>query len=258
MALTLTQVKSELERRKFPCIFTTDEFQAIIDATLREFDKYVPLVSFAKFNTVTQKSDYYIFDPADTTTRVPDPANPGQYLALCANATNVRDIFWNPGGDWSTLNIFSPGWQMLSQIVLFTGSYFHQPSQIIELRQKLDAWRKSFGEQGFQVYGEVGEPSAFVRINPMPMADENTVVVEFSKNFALTDIGKQSEQAFFMWLEFEVCQSLANYYSQTADVQLLGFADSKSALNYWERQAKIKYDRAIAILGGAQGVVGRT
>jgi len=258
MALTLTQVKSELERRKFPCILTEDEFQAVLDAALREVGKYAPLTAFAKFTTQEQVSDYHIFDPADAHTKVEDPSNPGSYLALCADATNIRDVYWNPGGDWSTLNIFSPGWQMLSQIVLFTGSYFHQPSQIIELRQKLDAWRKSFGEQGFNVYGETGEPSAFLRIYPMPMANDSAVVVEYSKDYALADIGKQSAHGFYLWVEYYLSEAMANYYSQTADVNLLGFADSKAALNYWQSAAARKYKRVTDLLGGPQGTVGRT
>lgn len=258
MALTLSQIRTEMERRKFPCVLDNDDYQAIIDASLREFDRHEPLVSFASFLTAKQVGDYHVFDPADAQTKVADPNNPGQFLALCAGALEVRDVYWNPGGDWSTLNIFSPGWQMLSQVILFTGSYFHQPSQMMLLRQKLDSWKTQFGSQGFDVFGEPGDTTAFLRIYPLPMVDGGNVIVEFSKGHTLASIGKAYERYLMQWIEYYVCETLANYYSQSAGVQLLGFADSKSAMQYWATLRDRKYDKVISIQAGLHGQAERS
>lgn len=258
MPLTITSIRSELERRKFPCVLDDDAYAGIVDAALREFDRTRPLIVFASFHAKGQQQDYYVFDATDTVTQVEDPDNPGQFLALCANALDVRDVYWNPGGDWSSLNIFSPGWQMLSTVVLFTSSYFHQPSQMISLRQKLDAWKSQFGSQGFQVYGEPGTDTAFLRIYPMPLEDGGTVVVEFTRGHTLSDIGRSWERYFYQWVEYFTAEALANYYSQTAGVQLLGFADSKSAMQYWERQRDRKYERVLNIQAGIHGEVERS
>lgn len=253
MALTVSGIRSELERRKFPCVLDDDDYQAVIDASLREFDRHEPLIRFANFTTKTSQGDYFVFDPADAQTHLVDPNDPNAFVALCAGALNVRDVYWNPGGDWSTLNIFSPGWQMLSQVILFTGSYFHQPSQMMVLRQKLDSWKTQFGSQGFDVFGEPGDPAAFLRIYPLPMQDDGNVIVEFSLGHMLNTIGKSYERYFYQWVEYHLCEALANYYSQSAGVQLLGFADSKAAMQYWERQRDRKYDKVIAIQAGSQG-----
>lgn len=258
MALTISQIQSHLERRKFPCVLSEDDYAAIIDAALREFDRHTPLVVFASFLTKEHQEDYFIFDPDDVVTQIPDPDNIGQFLALCADALNVREVYWNPGGDWSSLNIFSPGWQMLSQVILFTGSYFHQPSQMMLLRQKLDSWKNQFGSQGFDVFGEPGDATAFLRIYPEPQQDGGNVVVEFSRGHTLATIGRSYERYFYQWVEYLVCEAIANYYSQTAGVQLLGFADSKSAMQYWERQRDAKYAKVLAVQAGIHGQVERS
>lgn len=259
MARTLQVIQQELNRRKFPCgIMDDDDMQGVIDAALREFDRAQPLTVFVSFNTVLDKQDYYIFDPADVTTRVPDPANPGQFLALAANAFDVHDVYWNPGGDWSSLNLFSPGWQMLSQMVLFTGSYFHQPSQLVILRQKLDTWKRQFGDQGFEVFGEPGEISAFLRIYPLPKESGAKVVVQFTKGHDITTIGRSYERWFQMWIEVYYAEALANYYSQTAGVELLGFKSPADALRYWENRANQLRQRAKDIQLGPHGEVDRS
>lgn len=258
MALTISQIQSHLERRKFPCVLGEDDYAAIIDAALLEFDRHTPLVVFAAFLTREHQEDYFIFDAADPVTQIPDPDNTGQFLALCADALNVREVYWNPGGDWSSLNIFSPGWQMLSQVILFTGSYFHQPSQMMTLRQKLDSWKTQFGSQGFEVFGEPGDPTAFLRIYPEPQQSDGNVVVEFSRGHTLATIGRAYERYFYQWIEYLVCEAIANYYSQTAGVQLLGFSDSKAAMQYWERQRDRKYEKVLAIQAGIHGQVERS
>lgn len=249
-------ILNELNRRKFPQgILTTDDFQGVIDAAMREMQKAEPLMGFAKFVTKRQVTDYYIFDPNDVQTRVPDGM--GGYNALCANAISIDEVFWNPGGDWSSLNIFSPGWQMLSQMVLFTGSYFHQPSQMVVLRQKLDSWKRQFGDQGHEVFGEPGQPASFVRLYPVPEEDNNTVYVQFSVTYTVMSIGSSWAKNFMMFVEHFYAEALANYYSQTAGINLLGFTDSRAALDYWHSKALNKWKRIEATIMGPHGQVVR-
>lgn len=249
-------IQLELTRRQFPeGIITTDAFQGVIDASMREMQRAEPLLGFASFSTVEQVTDYYVFSPTDPTTRVPD--GQGGFNALCQNALSVDDVYWNPGGDWSSLNLFSPGWQMLSQMVLFTGSYFHQPSQITILRQKLDTWKRQFGDQGFEVIGEVGDPSAFIRIYPIPEEAGATVFVQFAASYTVMQIGAAWSKNFMMFVEFHYAEALANYYSQTSGVDILGFNNSQDALKYWTGKAKDKWERIQAVIFGPHGEVAR-
>lgn len=256
MARTLQQIQDELDGRNFPCGLVN--LQKVIDAALREFDRTEPLTVFASFNSVVDQQDYLIFDPTDVATRVPDPSNPGQFLALAENALSVVDVFWNPGGDWSSLNLFSPGWQMLSQMVLFTGSYFHQPSQLVVLRQKLDSWKRQFGDQGFDIFGEPGDPTAFLRVYPLPKEGGAKIVVQFTRGHTLASIGRSYERWFQMWIETYYAEALANYYSQSAGVELLGFKSSDDALKYWTGRYDRLRNRAEAVQHGPHGNVERS
>lgn len=258
MALTNDIIIQEMVRRKFPNILTDDDWQSIIDASVREFDRTMPVTMFVTFTTQINVTDYYIFDPTDPQTQIPDPANPGQFIALCANALDVTNTYWNPGGDWSSLNIFSPGWQMLSQMILYTGSYFHQPSQMLMLRQKLGEWQTQFGNQGFDVYGEPGQPQSFLRIYPEPQDSQGQVIVEFTRGHALTDIGLSYTNNFYMWVQYHLAEALTNYYANTAGVQLLGFTDSVQAMKYWERRMDFFWKRIEAKQNGAQGWADRS
>lgn len=257
--MDINQIYTELNTRKFPAgIISLDDFQnGVLSAAMREMVRAEPLVGFATFQTALQVTDYYVFDPNDPQTHVPDPNNPGQYLALCSNALNISDVKWNPGGDWSSLNIYSPGWQMLSQMVMFTGSYFHQPSQMTVLRQKLDTWSRQFGDQGFEVIGQCGDPSAFIRLYPIPEQSQNQVFVEFSANYSVMNINNEWSKNFMQFVEFYYSEALANYYSQTAGINLLGFSDSKSAMTYWEKKAEAKWKRLEATIMGPHGEVAR-
>jgi hypothetical protein len=256
VARTLDQIQAELTGRNFPCGLV--DLQTVIDAALREFDRTEPLTAFASFNSVIDQQDYFVFDPADPVTKVVDPNNSNAYVALCANALSIVDVFWNPGGDWSSLNLFSPGWQMLSQMVLFTGSYFHQPSQLVILRQKLDTWKRQFGDQGFEVYGEPGDTTAFLRVYPLPKEAGAKIIVQFTKGHTLDTIGRSYERWFQQWIEVYMAEALANYYSQTSGVELLGFKSSADAMKYWHGRYEQLLKRAVDIQQGPQGNVERS
>lgn len=235
-------VRSHLVRRRFPCTLLINDFEEIVTAALRELNRYMPTVRYVSFTTVEGVQDYRIFDAADTTT-----------AGVAAGALSISDVLWNPGGDWTSLNIFSPGWMMLSQMVIFTGSFFHQPSQMMVLRQQLDSWKQQFGSQGHEIIGLVGATDSLLRIFPVPQSNESKVVVELQMGLTMADIIPSIEPYFYQWVEYYAADTLANLYAVTAGVDLLNFADSKEALRYWEGRAKRYYDKAIAIQGGSGG-----
>jgi hypothetical protein len=245
--ITLADVKTELERRRFPKILSLDDYQGIVDAVCRELTRYTPITKFVSFQAQLQVTDYYVFDPFDPVTK-----------GICAGAIDVKDVIWSPGGDWSSLNIYSPGWIMLAQMVIFTGSFFHQPSQMMLLRQKLDAWKQQFGSQGWDLVGICGSPGSYIRIYPVPQHDGSQVVVEFTTKVTLPDVNDAINDWFFQWAEYYTADALANMYAATAGVNLLNFADSKAAMEYWQRKAERYYARAIAIQEGIGSVALRS
>lgn len=243
--LTVAGIKNHLERRKFPAILDEEDYVEIVNAALRELNRYVPLSRFISFTTQADVQDYKLFD-AD------DPVTAG----IGIGATEIRDVIWNPGGDITSIDIFSPGWTMLSQLVLFTGSYFHQPSQMMVLRQKLDAYKNNFGSQGYEVIGLVGHTDTVLRLSPVPRG-ETRVVVELSVNMSLEDINDAIIDNFYQWLEYYTADALANLYATTAGVNLLNFADSKDAMKYWQTKADRYYRKAINVMSGVSGAVMR-
>jgi hypothetical protein len=244
--MTIEEIKTEMEDRLFPQILTVNNYTSIVKATLRELTRFTPISSFASFTTVSNVQDYKIFDTEDEVT-----------LGVAAGATMINDLWWSPGGDWSSLNIYSPGWTMLAQMVIFTGSFFHQPSQMMLLRQKLDAWKTQFGSQGYEVIGVCGATDSILRLFPVPKS-EALVVMELHKKVSLTDINDAISDVFFQWVEYYTADALANMYATTAGVDLLNFADSKDAMVYWQTKAQRYYNRAIAISAGISGQIIRS
>jgi hypothetical protein len=147
---------------------------------------------------------------------------------------------------------------MLAQMVVFTGSFFHQPSQMTLLRQKLDAWKQQFGSQGWDLIGVCGATTSVLRIFPVPQQDNANVMVEMTTKVQLSDINDAISDWFYQWVEYYVADALANLYATTAGVDLLNFADSKDAMSYWERKAKRYHERAINIQSGPGGIVLRS
>ena len=246
MSITLSTVKQELERRKFPSILTSDDYTGISDGACRELTRYTPISKWVTFTTVLDVADYYIFDPDNATT-----------LGIAAGARKVNDVVWSPGGDWSSLNIYSPGWTMLAQMIIFTGSFFHQPSQMMLLRQKLGAWKDQFGSQGFDLIGPVGATTSVLRLFPVPQS-EAKVLIELSMPVTLADVNDAMGDYFYFWLEYYAADTLANLYATTAGVDLLNFADSTAAMKYWESKAKRYYERAITYCADIGGIAARS
>jgi hypothetical protein len=247
MSVTIAEVKQELERRKFPSMLSADDYIGVTDAACRELTRYTPISKWVSFNTVAQQSDYRIFDPDDATT-----------VGIAAGARKINDVIWSPGGDWSSLNIYSPGWIMLAQMVVFTGSFFHQPSQMLLLRQKLDAWKQQFGSQGFDLVGNVGNIDSVLRIFPVPQQSDAKVMVELSMPVTLADVNDPMSEYFYLWAEYYAADALANLYATTAGIDLLNFADSTAAMKYWEGKTKRYYARAVSYSADIGGIVERS
>jgi hypothetical protein len=248
---TVAQIQASCEKRGVPQILDNDQWCEIVDSAIREFDDLAPLKKYVKFLTVMDQQDYYIFDPSDVNTHISLGDN--NFQALIPDALEITDVFWNPGGDWSSLNIFSPGWQLLGQMIIFQGSYFHQPALMEGLRFKLDAWKRQFGDQGFEVWGDLGDPKAFLRLYPVPREQGDTVVVEYTTGHTLDILYPNHKRAFMYAVEHYAYETIANTYAQTAGASVLGFKDPETATAYFSKKADSKkayFDRLVAGIGG--------
>ena len=240
--MNTVDVRAHLVGRKFPDILDDADYDEVISAALRDLNRFGPVDKLAIFTTVAGTQDYLIFDPENAVTE-----------GLCAGALEIKDVMWSPGGDWSTLDILLP------DEIVFTGGYFHNPSQMMVLRQKLDAFKAQFGSQGWDVYGLMGDASAYLKLSPVPRG-ECKVVIDFTTAMTLEDIPATGRivDAFWQWTEYYAADALANLYATTAGVDLLNFADSKSAMTYWEGKAGRYYNKAVTLQGGPGGCAMRS
>ncbi len=282
---TEAQVLSELQNRMYAAILNDAQFNSVVTAALRDLNRYCPVNTIAKFNTLTEIQDYYIFNPLDqappagypqisedisnntATYVVPPPLIESDGTVITYTGTNgiaqgameIEDIIWNPGGDFSSLNVFSPGWQLLSQTIIYSGSYFNNPAMMMVLNQKLNAFKNQFGGQGWDLYGQIDNPTSFIRIYPLPLESQSPVIIKFTQGNTLGSI--QSKQLFYyfmQWVEYRYCEALANFFAQSAGIEICGFTDPKYAMVYFDSKAKRKYDEAVATQSGInQGVVER-
>ena len=92
----------------------------------------------------------------------------------------------------------------------------------------------------------------------MPQQVGAQVVVEFTTGVTLSDVNDSINDWFFQWAEYYTADALANMYATTAGVNLLNFADSKAAMQYWQGKAERYYARAIAIQEGIGSCVLRS
>lgn len=246
---TISDIKTELEARGFSCSLSLSNYTSgIIPAALRKLGEYYPITAFATFLTAADMQEYKIFDKSDPQTG-----------GFAVDANKIQSVLWNPGGDWTSLNLFSPGWQMLSQQIIFTGSYFHQPSLMISLRQKLDYWNTQFGSQGFDIIGAVGSADSLLKLYPTPTEADTVVGVAFTKRWALADINDAAMPYFMEWVEYYAADTLANKYAKTAGIELFEFSDSAEAVKHWRGKADKYYATAINNQGGtSKGIVARS
>lgn len=236
MATTVEAIKTELESRGFPIPLIEDGFSSIIDRASARFNDYSSVITYGSFLTVQDQQDYKIFDPEDSTLQ-----------GFARNATDIKNVYWNPVGDFTDLDMFSPGWSTVTQI-----------SQIMIIRQKLGQWLDQYGNQGSEVIGIVGEPASVLRLYPTPQSSGTKVIVEFENSLPLIFLGRTQMRDLMDWVCYYVADSLANIYSTTAGIELLGFTDSTAAMKYWQGKAEWYYSHCMTSQAGIHGEADRT
>lgn len=246
-AETYQNIVDKLTSRNFPMKLIESGLPEIIDTALEDMSNYSPITQYAVFDTVADQQDYKIFDTTD-------PVLAG----FAADASNINNVYWNPAGDFTSLNIFSPGWYTMSQVLLFTGGYFHQMSQMMILRQKLSAWQTQFGNQGYEVIGPVGDPDSVLRLYPTPQSSAIKVVVEYGIPTTLALLVPSQFADFVDWVYHYAAEALANKYATTAGIELLGFADSTAAMKYWNEKAQWYFQHCMDNQAGIHGEAART
>ncbi len=246
MAVTVADIQAKLAAKNFSVSMLETDFDSLVADALADLDRYSPVTAIAAFDTVTNQQDYAIFDPDNETLG-----------GFAANAVLIKEVYWSPGNEWISMNIFSPGWIALSDVLMFASSYLHQPSQMTLVRQKLTEWKKQFGDQGWEVIGEIGEPESLLRLFPVPAQDDTKVFVEFSARNSLLSLATKQLPNLMEWVYYHAADALANKYATTAGIQLLGFADSTQAMRYWQGRAEFYYRNAVEHQGGLHGDVTR-
>lgn len=233
MAVTVEQILNKLAARNFPIKLIESGFSSIMEDALAELNSYSPITTFAVFETKDGVQDYAIFDPDDT-----------DLVGFAQNATSINEVYWNPAGDFSSLDVFSPGWFTTSQMTI--------------IRQNLSSWNNQFGNHNFEIIGPVGEPGSVLRLSPLPNDNGIKVLVEFGASLELEQVAKVQISDLMDWVCYYAADALANKYATTAGIELLGFADSTAAMKYWMGRAQWYHDQAVNDQGGIHGQVLRT
>jgi hypothetical protein len=246
MAITVSEIKEILKDRKFPCVLTAEELATIAEDALRDLSAGKPVTAFGVFQTVEDVADYRICDPDDETTE-----------GFAEEAIVIRDVWYNPVGDLTAIDLFNPTWRLLQDIVA-SGAYFHNPSDMKILRTKLSEWDEQFGDQGWTFIGEPGDAAAYLHLNRIPLAG-TYVMVEYAKPHSLSTIRDgNSKRYFWQWMDFHVAAAMARYYSASSGVDLLGFKTSSDALEFWSKERDRLEQRAFASQRGPQGLADRS
>lgn len=108
---TADEIKLELRKRRFPKILTDDDYEGIIQATLREFNRFNLVSKFVSFLTRADTTDYYIFDTGNAitagvaagATRLKNVVwdQEWELVGLCGNATSYLKIMPTPGTEYT-------------------------------------------------------------------------------------------------------------------------------------------------------------
>ena len=249
MPIAYSDIVTELANRGYPTLLTSGNVQAATDAALREFNAFTVQSNFGVFTCVPQQQDYYIFDNTK-----PE--------GIAANALDVKQIYWNPSGDFSSPDIFSPGYQLFSTIIIYGSNTFDNPSDMTILRGKLDAWSRQFGNQGWKLFGQPGSPDAFIRLYPVPTMDCVQVIVEWTSATALSgflSLNLGWGRKLMQWVELKCAELLARKYAETAGTELVGIKDGVATLKFWQTEVERLRKLVIDTQGGGHaGVIDRT
>jgi hypothetical protein len=247
-----SDIVTALQNKAYPTLLTANAnlITGVIDDALLEMTSYTELTFFSTFPGVDGVQDYFIFD----TTKPEGVVGP--------NALGVTNVWWNPAGDFSSPDIFSPGFQLFTTILIFGQNTFDRPTDMTVLRQKITAWEKQFGSQGFDLFGQPGDPGAFIRVYPVARTDDSTIIVEWTGTYSLDNVTSLSlgwGRKLLQWIEVFACRALANIYAETAGVNLAGMTDSAVTYKHWERKAEEKFKLALDTQGGIYaGIVERS
>lgn len=114
------------------------------------------------------------------------------------------------------------------------------------------------GKEAFEIIGNIGAPTAYLRLHPLP-TEVLMVHVDMCSTGLLTSFTGKYADLFWQWVEYYVADTLANLYATTAGIDLLNFSDSTAALKYWQGKAEKYLQRALDTQAGMQqGIVGRS
>jgi len=247
MSYTVAQLRTLIGNRKYPtCVLSEEDVQALADLVLMRLNVSAAVTKVGTFTAVAQQQDYLIFDGTDTTTN-----------GVCQNAELILDVMWSSLGSINTADILNPGY-VVSQDLLRQATYFTRPADMLMLRQKLSAWQTQFGQQGWKVLGRFGDPTSVLRLFNTPTADDIVVFITYTEGTDLTTLSNSELEAFWAWFEHYVADAMANYFSRTAGVQLLGFETKDAALRYWERKTAVTLEAALSKTHGIRGEAMRT
>lgn len=247
MGYTASQLRAIVSARKFPsCVLSESDITVLTDMVFTRLNVAASVTKIASFVAVNGQQDYAIFDDSDITTE-----------GCCKSAELILGVSWSSLGSLNTADILNPGY-VISQDLLRQVSYFSRPVDMMILRQKLSAWKDQFGSQSWKLLGRYGTPESVIRLYNIPNADDVVVFVEYTEGTDLTELSSTEIEAFWMWFEYYVAEAMANYFSQTAGTELLGFATKDAGLKYWERKARETQAQALSKTHGIHGEVERS
>ena len=244
--MTIAQIIEIATARKIsPCIMTPADLEVLANFALKRLNVTNDALYLASITGTLDRQTYPIFDSTDTE------------FGVCADAVDIRDVYFNPHGDISN-DIFNPQWPLYQELFA-SNSIFNRPADIVIYRMRLNNWREAFGQQSWEIEnGAIGQSQAVLKLHPAPKSDNVTVYISYTKRVTLSILTETMEEPFWLWLEHYIAEAMANYYSQTAGADLLGFATGTAALNYWRMKSDKKYEQALAKTHGLHGEVERT
>ena len=245
--MDITELKAIKSALKFGnCIVTDTDLETLANLALKRVGLTYSPTYFTSFVSELEGQTYKIFDPEDAITS-----------GCCADAVTIKDVYYNPHGDISN-DIFNPQWPIYQEMFR-QNSIFNRPADLIIYRQRLNTWRNTFGEQGWEIIGgSIGKPDTILKLHPAPKASGVTVYIEYTKAKIMGSLDANDEESFLLWLDYYVSDAMANYYSMSAGTSILGFATGTDALKYWERRAEKKHNQALTKTHGLHGEVDRT
>lgn len=240
---------TELTRRGYPCALTEAICTACVGAALRELNAYKPCIRVSSFDAVVGKQDYLVFDNTKTE-------------GILSTAVTIQDVWLTTTTAPTDLPLFDPyAFLVTNQNQLQSTNLFEHPTELVLLRQRLGALRVATGLQGWDLRGYVGGPTTVLHLGTAP-SSAGKITVQWGTLVGLENIVSLQFGAgrhLMQWVETFVSEAMANAYSETAGVDIVGVKLSDGAMRYWERKAAMLRKEAMSTQGGAySGIALRT